>query len=77
MDSWAAEGTLLGGRRRERIRAFVVAGLIVIFATLFVDRLKVDDPVGAVALYDFEATTGVSIKKEDPFATGASKATGA
>ena len=36
----------------------LVAGLIVIWATLFVDRLKVDDPVGAVAVHGFNGLFG-------------------
>lgn len=36
----------------------LVAGLIVIFATLFVDHLKVDDPVGAVAVHGFNGVFG-------------------
>ncbi|MEK3885823.1 ammonium transporter [Paenibacillus sp. PL2-23] len=35
-----------------------VAGLIVIGATLFIDRLKVDDPVGAVAVHGFNGAFG-------------------
>ena len=31
----------------------VISGLIVIYATLFVDNLKIDDPVGAVAVHGF------------------------
>jgi Amt family ammonium transporter len=36
----------------------LVAGLIVIWATLLVDRLKVDDPVGAVAVHGFNGLFG-------------------
>lgn len=36
----------------------LIAGLIVIWATLFVDRLKVDDPVGAVAVHGFNGAFG-------------------
>lgn len=36
----------------------VISGLIVICATLFVDRLKVDDPVGAVAVHGFNGVFG-------------------
>ena len=36
----------------------LVAGLIVIWATLFVDRMKVDDPVGAVAVHGFNGLFG-------------------
>ncbi|TLS49711.1 ammonium transporter [Paenibacillus antri] len=36
----------------------LVAGLIVIWATLFIDRLKVDDPVGAVAVHGFNGAFG-------------------
>lgn len=35
-----------------------VAGLIVIGATLFIDRLKIDDPVGAVAVHGFNGAFG-------------------
>lgn len=35
-----------------------IAGLIVIYATLFVDHLKVDDPVGAVAVHGFNGVFG-------------------
>lgn len=34
------------------------SGLIVIYATLFVDHLKVDDPVGAVAVHGFNGVFG-------------------
>ncbi|MCR2805924.1 ammonium transporter [Paenibacillus soyae] len=34
------------------------AGLIVIGATLFIDRLKIDDPVGAVAVHGFNGAFG-------------------
>lgn len=34
------------------------SGVIVIFATLFVDNLKVDDPVGAVAVHGFNGVFG-------------------
>ena len=36
----------------------VISGLIVICTTLFVDRLKVDDPVGAVAVHGFNGVFG-------------------
>ncbi|MFD0589503.1 ammonium transporter [Paenibacillus sp. GCM10027627] len=36
----------------------LVAGLIVIGATLFIDRLKIDDPVGAVAVHGFNGAFG-------------------
>lgn len=36
----------------------IIAGIIVIFATLFVDRLRVDDPVGAVAVHGFNGIFG-------------------
>jgi Amt family ammonium transporter len=36
----------------------LAAGLIVIGATLFIDRLKVDDPVGAVAVHGFNGAFG-------------------
>jgi len=36
----------------------LAAGLIVIWATLFIDRLKVDDPVGAVAVHGFNGAFG-------------------
>ncbi|WP_462412950.1 ammonium transporter [Neobacillus sp. Marseille-QA0830] len=36
----------------------VVSGFIVIYATLFVDNLKVDDPVGAVAVHGFNGVFG-------------------
>ncbi|ALC83446.1 MULTISPECIES: ammonium transporter [Bacillus] len=35
-----------------------IGGLIVIFATLLVDQLKVDDPVGAVAVHGFTGVFG-------------------
>lgn len=35
-----------------------ISGLIVIYATLFVDNLKVDDPVGAVAVHGFNGVFG-------------------
>lgn len=36
----------------------LIAGIIVIYATLFVDKLKVDDPVGAVAVHGFNGAFG-------------------
>jgi Amt family ammonium transporter len=36
----------------------VVSGILVIYATLFVDYLKVDDPVGAVAVHGFGGVFG-------------------
>jgi len=36
----------------------VVSGVIVIYATLLVDNLKVDDPVGAVAVHGFNGVFG-------------------
>ncbi|MBB6447016.1 ammonium transporter [Bacillus benzoevorans] len=36
----------------------VISGLIVIYATLFIDNLKVDDPVGAVAVHGFNGVFG-------------------
>ncbi|NHM32882.1 ammonium transporter [Neobacillus terrae] len=36
----------------------VISGLIVIYATLLVDNLKVDDPVGAVAVHGFNGVFG-------------------
>jgi Amt family ammonium transporter len=36
----------------------LIAGLIVIGATLYVDRLRVDDPVGAVAVHGFNGAFG-------------------
>lgn len=36
----------------------VISGLIVIYATLFVDNVKVDDPVGAVAVHGFNGVFG-------------------
>ena len=36
----------------------VVSGVIVIYATLIVDNLKVDDPVGAVAVHGFNGVFG-------------------
>ncbi len=36
----------------------IIAGLIVIGATLLVDRMKVDDPVGAVAVHGFNGIFG-------------------
>ncbi|MFJ5760605.1 ammonium transporter [Neobacillus sp. NPDC093182] len=35
-----------------------ISGLLVIYATLFVDHLKVDDPVGAVAVHGFNGVFG-------------------
>lgn len=35
-----------------------ISGIIVIYATLFVDSLKVDDPVGAVAVHGFNGVFG-------------------
>ena len=35
-----------------------IAGLIVIYATLFIDHLKIDDPVGAVAVHGFNGVFG-------------------
>ncbi|MFB3164611.1 ammonium transporter [Neobacillus sp. 179-J 1A1 HS] len=35
-----------------------ISGFIVIYATLFVDHLKVDDPVGAVAVHGFNGVFG-------------------
>ncbi|MGJ7912957.1 ammonium transporter [Neobacillus sp. LXY-1] len=36
----------------------LISGIIVIFATLLVDNLKVDDPVGAVAVHGFNGVFG-------------------
>lgn len=36
----------------------VVAGILVVWATLFVDGLKIDDPVGAVAVHGFNGVFG-------------------
>lgn len=36
----------------------VISGFIVIYATLFIDNLKVDDPVGAVAVHGFNGVFG-------------------
>ncbi|MFJ5622891.1 ammonium transporter [Peribacillus loiseleuriae] len=36
----------------------IISGLIVIYATLFVDNLKIDDPVGAVAVHGFNGVFG-------------------
>lgn len=36
----------------------LIAGLLVIGATLFIDRLKIDDPVGAVAVHGFNGAFG-------------------
>lgn len=36
----------------------LIAGVIVIYATLFVDNLRVDDPVGAVAVHGFNGVFG-------------------
>lgn len=36
----------------------VISGFIVIYATLFVDNIKVDDPVGAVAVHGFNGVFG-------------------
>ncbi|MCM3023704.1 ammonium transporter [Weizmannia ginsengihumi] len=52
-----------------------VAGLIVIYATLFVDYLKVDDPVGAVAVHGFNGVfgtvaVGLFDKSQGLFTTG-------
>ncbi|MFB6466951.1 ammonium transporter [Cytobacillus sp. Hz8] len=35
-----------------------ISGIIVIYATLFVDNLKIDDPVGAVAVHGFNGVFG-------------------
>lgn len=35
-----------------------ISGIIVIYATLFIDHLKVDDPVGAVAVHGFNGIFG-------------------
>jgi Amt family ammonium transporter len=35
-----------------------VSGIIVIYATLFIDNLKIDDPVGAVAVHGFNGVFG-------------------
>ena len=35
-----------------------MAGLIVIYATLLIDYLKIDDPVGAVAVHGFNGVFG-------------------
>jgi len=42
----------------ESILVGAIAGLIVIGATLFVDRIRVDDPVGAVAVHGFNGAFG-------------------
>jgi Amt family ammonium transporter len=42
----------------EAILIGIIAGLIVIGATLYVDRLKIDDPVGAVAVHGFNGAFG-------------------
>lgn len=36
----------------------IVAGIVVVYATLLVDNLKVDDPVGAVAVHGFNGIFG-------------------
>ncbi|MFD2673227.1 ammonium transporter [Marinicrinis sediminis] len=36
----------------------LIAGLIVIFATIFIDSIQVDDPVGAVAVHGFNGVFG-------------------
>ncbi|WML48412.1 ammonium transporter [Neobacillus sp. PS3-34] len=53
----------------------VISGLIVIYATLFVDSIKVDDPVGAVAVHGFNGVfgtiaVGLFDKSEGLFTTG-------
>src|SRR3954464_14708255 len=53
----------------------VTSGLIVIYATLFVDYLKVDDPVGAVAVHGFNGVfgtiaVGLFDKSQGLFTTG-------
>lgn len=53
----------------------VVSGLIVIYATLLVDNLKVDDPVGAVAVHGFNGVfgtiaVGLFDKSQGLFTTG-------
>jgi Amt family ammonium transporter len=53
----------------------MVSGLIVIFATLLVDYLKVDDPVGAVAVHGFNGVfgtiaVGLFDKSQGLFTTG-------
>lgn len=35
-----------------------MSGIIVIYATLFIDNLKIDDPVGAVAVHGFNGVFG-------------------
>lgn len=42
----------------EAIVIGLAAGLIVIGATLYIDRLKIDDPVGAVAVHGFNGAFG-------------------
>ncbi len=37
----------------------LIAGIIVIGATLFVDKIKIDDPVGAVAVHGFNGFFGI------------------
>lgn len=36
----------------------IIAGIIVIYATLLIDKLKIDDPVGAVAVHGFNGLFG-------------------
>lgn len=36
----------------------VISGIIVIYATLFIDNIKIDDPVGAVAVHGFNGLFG-------------------
>ena len=38
-------------RHAVRGRLFIIAGAIVVFSILFFDRLKVDDPVGAISVH--------------------------
>ena len=42
----------------ERYLIGVLSGLLVIYATLLVDYIKVDDPVGAVAVHGFGGVFG-------------------
>jgi len=30
----------------------IIAGILIVFAILFIDKIKVDDPVGAISVHD-------------------------
>ena len=66
---WRSRPPLLGvaGRRRPHRR---IAGIIVPLAVDFIEHIRVDDPVGAVAVHGFNGTWGTL--SVGLFATGAS-----